>query len=283
MRGRARVIIPATIVTALALVGCQQIEATGAYLGEQAGVAGRYVSERVGEATTTISRWASGRPPDDQTACYAKERVAFYDAVSEVRTAQSFVFGAGLAGLIGSRVTTYSGSFATRLVSTGFAATMAAFVQEIAADHARIEGVTSTFSDLMGCRQREATMLKADVAAGRISRSDGQEAMTRLRSLVEEDLVVAREINATLQERTTEFQLSAEKAREEVANAPTPAEQREQQQEVQKAEAAVQTNQQAVSQQSASIEQASDLQQSDEFELSLLGAPPGNRSVSAKT
>jgi hypothetical protein len=122
----------------------------------------------------------------------------------------------------------------------------------------------------MACRRREAAMLQADVAAGRIPRSDGQETMARLRSLVEEDVAVAREINGTLQERTTEFQLSAEKAKEEVAKAPTRQEQRQQQQEVKKAEAAVQTNQQAVSQQSASIEQASALPQSDTFELSLL-------------
>jgi hypothetical protein len=262
-------IVVATL-TGLVLAGCQQIEDAGRYLGDQAGVAGRYVGQQLGAATTAVSRWASGRPPDDQTACYATERVAFYDAVSKVKTAESLVFGAALAGLIGPRVTTYSSSFATRMVSTGFAATMAAFMQEIAADHARIEGVTSTFNALMACRRREAAMLKADVAAGRIPRSDGQETMARLRSLVEEDVAVAREINGTLQERTTEFQLSAEKAKEEVAKAPTPKEKREQAQEVQKAEAAVQTNQQAVSQQSASIEQASALPQSDTFELSLL-------------
>jgi hypothetical protein len=284
-RGRAPVILVA--VTGLALAGCQQVKETGQYLGQQAGVAGRYVSDKFGEATATVSRWASGRPADDETSCYATERVAFYDAVSEVETAESMVFGAGLAGLVGAAVTTYSDSFATRLVSAGFAVTMAALLKEIEADHARIERITSTFDDLMACRRGEATMLKADVSAGRVSRADGQQQMARLRSLVEEDLVVARETNETLQARTTEFELSAEKAKEEVEQPtaqperagepapPTPQEQREREQEVQKAEAAVQTNQQALSQQSATIEQASTAQQSDEFELAWLVEPSG--------
>ena len=51
---------------------------------------------------------------------------------------------------------------------------------------------------------------------------------------------------------------------------PPPEEQRQREEEIQKAEAAVQTNQQALSQQSATIEQASDLPQSDAFELGLL-------------
>jgi hypothetical protein len=139
----------------------------------------------------------------------------------------------------------------------------------------------------MACRRNEAEMLQADVAAGRVARLEGVETMARLRALVEEDLAVARETNQTLQARTAEFELSAEKAREEVqqapaqpaqpaqpgAPAPTPQERQEQQAEIQKAEAAVQTNQQALSQQSATIEQAAALEQSDAFVLALLIDP----------
>jgi hypothetical protein len=268
-------------VTTLALAGCAQIQETGTYLGERAGAAGGYVSDRFGAATTAVGRWASGRPADDETSCYATERVAFYDAVSDVNTAESLVFGAKLAGLVGLAVTTYSDSFATRLVSAGFAVTMVALVAEVEADHGRIELVTSTFNDLMACRRGEAQRVKSDVRAGRLSRSAGEEQLNQLKSLVEQDLVVAREANQTLQARTTEFQLSTEKATEEVRQAtgapkpageqpPTPEEQQKREEEIQKAEAAVQTNQQALSQQSATIEQASTLPQSDEFELALL-------------
>jgi hypothetical protein len=278
--GRTPLILVATVTT-LALAGCAQIQETGAYLGERAGAAGGYVSDRFGAATTAVGQWASGRPDDDETSCYATERVAFYDAVSDVNTAESLVFGAKLAGLVGLAVTTYSDSFATRLVSAGFAVTMVALVAEIEADHGRIEFVTSTFNDLMACRRGEAQRVKSDVRAGRLSRIAGEEQLNQLKSLVEQDLVVARETNETLQARTTEFQLSTEKADEEVRQAtgepepareppPPPEEQRKQEEEIQKAKAAVQTNQQALSQQSATIEQASTLPQSDEFELALL-------------
>ena len=260
------------------------MQETGAYLGEQAGAAGSYVSDRFGAATTVVGRWASGRPADDETSCYATERVAFYDAVSDVNTAESLVFGAKLAGLVGLAVTTYSDSFATRLVSAGFAVTMVALVAEIEADHGRIELVTSTFNDLVACRRGEAQRVKTDVRAGRLSRSAGEEQLNQLKSLIEQDLVVARETNQTLQARTTEFQLSTEKADEEVRQAtgepepareqpPTPEEQHKREEEIQKAKAAVQTNQQALSQQSATIEQASTLPQSDEFRAGIARSP----------
>jgi len=280
---QGRVVLIAT-TTGLALTACQQLEQAGTYVKDKAEVAGNYVGEQFEVATITVSRWVSGRPEDDQTACYGTERVAFYDAVSEVNTAESLVFGARLAGLVGAAVTTYSNSFATRLVAAGFTLTMVALVSEIESDRTRIEQVTVTFNDLLACRRREAAALKSDVSAGRTSRSYGQEQMAQLRALVEEDLVTAREINETLRERTAEFELSTEKAKEEAKQAattpeqagappPSPEEQRERQEEIRKAEAAVQTNQKALSQQSASIEQASALPQSDAFELGMLEDP----------
>jgi hypothetical protein len=283
---RTPVILFAT-VSVLALASCQQVK-------ETAGAAGTYIGDRVGAATTTVSGWVSGRPPDDGTSCYATERDAFYDAVSDVKTAESLVFGAKLAGLVGLAVTTYSDSFATRLVSAGFAVTMAALVNEIEEDHARIELVTSTFDDLMVCRRAEAQRVQSEVRDGQLSRTDGEARMNQLKLLVEEDVLVARETNETLQARTTEFQLSTEKAKEEVKQAvgqpeqagepaPSPQEQQEREEEIQKAEAAVQTNQQAVSQQSATIEQASTLPQSDSFELALRGSTFGDGRPTAKT
>jgi hypothetical protein len=294
---RARFILLAT-VSLVALVGCQQVKETGAFIGERAGAAGRYVGDQVGAATSAVGRWASGRPEDDGTACYATERVLFYDAATDVKTAESMVFGAQLAGLVGLAVTTYSDSFATRLISAGFAVTMAALVSEIEADHERIERVTTTFDTLMACRRNEALMLKAEVDAGRMPRPEGAEAMARLRALVDEDLLVARETNQTLQARTAEFELSTEKAREEVRQAaaqpaqpatpaptppPGPQERQEAEAEIEKAEAAVQTNQQALSQQSATIEQAAAMEQSDAFELALLIDPFGEASRRATT
>lgn len=67
--GRTPLILVATVTT-LALAGCAQIQETGAYLGERAGAAGSYVSDRFGAATTAVGRWASGRPDDDATSCY---------------------------------------------------------------------------------------------------------------------------------------------------------------------------------------------------------------------
>jgi hypothetical protein len=277
--GRAPLILLAT-VSALALGGCAQIKETGSYLGEQAGAAGSFVGDKFGAATSAVGRWASGRPEDDATSCYATERTAFYDAVSDVKTAESLVFGAQLAALVGLAVTVYSDSFITRLVSAGFSVTMVALIADIEADRTRIERVTSTFNDLMACRRGEAQRVKSEVGAGRLSRSAGEAQLNQLKALVEEDLVVARDTNQTLQARTTEFELSTEKAKEEVSQAtgpeqageppPAPEEQREREEQIQKAEAAVQTNQQALSQQSATIEQASDLPQSDAFELGLL-------------
>jgi hypothetical protein len=131
--GRAPSILLAT-VSLIALVGCQQVK-------ETASAAGRYVGDQVGAATSAIGGWVSGRPPDDGTVCYATERVLFYDAATDVKQAESLVFGAKLAGLVGLTVTTYSNSFAARLVSAGFTVTMAALVSEVEADHARIERV----------------------------------------------------------------------------------------------------------------------------------------------
>jgi hypothetical protein len=270
---RARRALLIVTVSALALTGCQQLKETGAYVGDKASAAGRYVGEKVSETTSAVGRWASGRPPDDLTACYATERVAFYDAIKEVKNAQSAVFAAGFAALIGAAVTTYSSSIATQLIAAGFAATMVGLIADITSDQTRIENVTTTFDALMACRRQEANAIKADVAAQRLTRTDGEAAMAKLRTLIAEDVEAAREVNQTLQQRTAEFQLSAEEAKKEAANAPTPEERQEHEQEVEKAEAAVQTNQQAVSQQSATIEQAAVLEQSDEFELGRLDDP----------
>jgi hypothetical protein len=262
-------------VSAFALSGCQQIQETGALVGEKVGAAGRYVGDKVSETTSALGRWASGRPPDDLTACYATERVAFYDAIKEVRDAQSAVFAAGFAALIGAAVTTYSSSIATQLIAAGFAVTMVALIADITADRTRIENVTTTFDALMACRRQEANAIKSDVAAQRLARADGEAAMAKLRTLIAEDVEAARAVNETLQQRTAEFQLSAEEAKKEAVNAPTPEKRQEQEQEVKKAEAAVQTNQQAVSQQTATIEQAAVLEQSDEFELGRFDDPSG--------
>ena len=69
---------------------------------------------------------------------------------------------------------------------------------DISADNSQIDGAQKAFNQLLDCRRKQAADLRADVAAGRVSRDDGVKQMAAIRSRFDEDIKLGREINANM-------------------------------------------------------------------------------------
>lgn len=244
------------VTTCLVVASCEQAKSVGNTLTTGALQAYDWTSRQVQEIVV-------GTPADDGTACYAKERVAFYDAVGDVKNAERLQIGAGIVAIGGAAVAVVSDDLATRIVAAGIAAGMVALIAKVEEDRTRIVAVTTTFNDLKDCRVREARQINADVARATISRDAASARLAQTRALLQEDLLVAKDVNEALETRTAAFALTADKVEAEakVPDAPprSTAEQQQDQQEIANARAAIQTNQRVLEQQDVALEQAEDL------------------------
>jgi hypothetical protein len=213
-------------------------------------------------------------PGDDGTTCYDPQRRAFYAAVADANQAQSAVAAVGsLLPSLFSAGTSGSPFLSTisRELASNFEATMSGFLTDLQNDRTRIQTVTTRFDALVLCRRSEAAAINRDFRAGRISRTDAQQRMSRLRDLLRDDVEAARRTNAVLDERNREFQVAAAQARNTAAQAPSQAERREREGQVRQAEAATQTNQRALNEQTSSVAQAEQLVASPSLQLGALG------------
>ncbi|MEM9682455.1 MAG: hypothetical protein AAF942_04240 [Pseudomonadota bacterium] len=204
----------------------------------------------------------SGAPADDGTSCYAKYRVPFYEEANNAAQAKSVIDGVGtyVTAMLTSRSgsNTYSQQIGT-LLASNFRATMQSVVTDVQNDTTRINRLNKQFSALTSCRRTEAARINADYKAGKISQTVASQRMTTVRKVMSEDIAKARETNKRITARTDEFKLTAKTARKQVAAAPSRNERRERQQEVEKAEEAVQTNQKALNESVATVAQAETL------------------------
>jgi hypothetical protein len=162
-----------------------------------------------------------------------------------------------------------------QLAAIGFAATMVAVAVDLDDDRERTEAVSRTFDDLVDCRKGEARQINAELKQGGITREVAEQRMAQLRTLLQEDVTVAQGANAIQMARAEAFTVTVEEAKKKAPPPKAPEEAEKNQVEVKKAEAAIQTNQRVLAQQTASIEQAQKLAGGDGgFQLSLLLAPP---------
>jgi triphosphoribosyl-dephospho-CoA synthetase len=210
------------------------------------------------------------QPSDDGTSCYSPQRVTFYAAVAEVNEAQRMQSGAAAGALVAGFAATYADSTVSKLAATGFAAAMGLVIADIETDRTRIAAVTDSFDSLVACRSNEAQQINDDYKNRRLEREAAEEKLATLRRLLAQDIQVAQGTNAILKERNNAFELSTQQIEAEAPPPATTNEAAQRKEQVQKADAAIQTNQKVLSQQTASIEEAEALANSpEEFELSL--------------
>ena len=98
---------------------------------------------------------------------------------------------------------------------------------DLSRENDQIDKTQLAFAQLNDCRRDEANRVRADLAAGRLTRPQAEQAMAGVKARAAEDLRIARQINAKLEERGANFQFANEQvnppAPAPVAAAPAPA------------------------------------------------------------
>ncbi|MFY7960957.1 MAG: YMGG-like glycine zipper-containing protein [Elsteraceae bacterium] len=98
---------------------------------------------------------------------------------------------------------------------------------DLSRENDQIDKTQLAFAQLNDCRRDEANRVRADLAAGRLTRPQAEQAMAGVKARAAEDLRIARQINAKLEERGANFQFANEPvnppAPAPVAVAPAPA------------------------------------------------------------
>ncbi|HEU0223088.1 MAG TPA: hypothetical protein VFR34_12875 [Paracoccaceae bacterium] len=211
------------------------------------------------------TRQTYATPASSDAAC-AAERDRYHAAVRQAQaTEQIYAFGsivaqAALMSGIGSRL----GIFGSLAVSQ-FATQMSQLQQGLRNDHARIAAYNAALQDLTDCRVAESRRLSREVEQGQVARAEAEARAAALRRSQIEDVQVARQTNAVIEDRSAKFE-------SEVAQARTRSEQEgTHSAEVVAAEQSLQTNQAELQR----TEQTTAVAESrvTELEISFLGLP----------
>jgi predicted small secreted protein len=249
---RTAILIAAAVSSTLLLAGCnattQSVKDTSANAWEK--------------TKQGFNQTFSGVPADDSTACYKSHRVPFYEQANQASKSKSVVKGVGdvMGNVVRRQFTggTYSNQIGNMLAQN-FVATMKSVVTDMRNDTARTQQLNGRFTALTNCRRREASTINANYRARKITRSTAQAKLASLRAVMSQDIAKARETNNQIRARTDEFKLTTSTARQKVAVAPNRTSRREREREVKKAEKAVQTNQKALNESVASVDEAQTL------------------------
>ncbi len=98
---------------------------------------------------------------------------------------------------------------------------------DLSRENDQIDKTQVAFAQLSNCRRDEAARIRSDLAAGRLTRPQAEQAMLGVKQRSTEDLRIARQINAKIEERGANFQFANEQinppAPTPVAAAPAPA------------------------------------------------------------
>lgn len=81
---------------------------------------------------------------------------------------------------------------------------------DLARENEQIDKTQVAFAQLNDCRRDEANRVRSDLAAGRLTRPQAEQAMAGVKARAAEDLRIARQINAKLEERGANFQFANE-------------------------------------------------------------------------
>ncbi|WP_439577656.1 YMGG-like glycine zipper-containing protein [Elioraea sp.] len=81
---------------------------------------------------------------------------------------------------------------------------------DLSKENAEIDRTQLAFDQLSDCRFRQAQAVRADVAAGRLTRDQGQARLAQLRGWWNRDIALARQINEKMATRGAEYETAAE-------------------------------------------------------------------------
>lgn len=81
---------------------------------------------------------------------------------------------------------------------------------DIDRENLAIDKTQYAFNKLVACRNTEASRIRADYRAGRISRAQAEAAMGRVRALAESDLRLARSISEHIQQRSNDYSTASQ-------------------------------------------------------------------------
>lgn len=272
-RVRVGSVVQLVACAAFVLAGCETATDIKNTVVEAAEESGSFISTESSHAADFIMGRKSGLLQDDGTPCFSTARLPFYAAVDEITEAQRLKYGAMVGTAVATFAAFYAKSTLAKLAAVGFGATMVAVIADIQADRARITKVNETFGALVKCRQREAGQINQDYGRRKLDRSAAEDRLANLRKLMAEDVEAAQGVNAILTARNDGYVLTTKQTEQQAPPAKDRKEVNERTQQAKKAEAAIQTNQKALAQQTASIRQAQALSGADGFSLSWLAEP----------
>lgn len=116
--------------------------------------------------------------------------------------AKGALIGAGAGAVVGGA----TGYFAAkqRATSDPVALTQAVYT-DIYNENAQLDSVSAAFVRLRDCRYQGAKLIKADFAAGRMSKADAQAKLGVMRQRFQEDIVFAEGLNSKIAERGSQY------------------------------------------------------------------------------
>ncbi len=81
---------------------------------------------------------------------------------------------------------------------------------DVQAENKKVDGAQAAFNRLLDCRRKQAADLKADVAAGRVSHSDGEKQMAEIKARYTDDVEIGRRINANMADHAANLEYANE-------------------------------------------------------------------------
>ena len=173
---------------------------------------------------------AAGVHPEDSGDACAAQRAELRGA--ENYYAQSIVQGALIGGVVGGLTGWLVGDsgksaaigaaagavaggvggyyMAKRKVASDAAGVSSAVLKDVVADSQEIDKATLAFAKLRDCRFGAAQQVKADLAAGRISRAQAVSRLDDLQRRFAEDVTIAQQVGAKMADRSKEFQYASD-------------------------------------------------------------------------
>jgi hypothetical protein len=103
------------------------------------------------------------------------------------------------------------------------AARFRAINSDVQAENKKVDGAQQAFNRLLDCRRKQAAQLRADVAAGRVSRADGTKQMEQIKARYADDVEIGKRINANMADHAVNLEYASEQLKPQpyVTIAPT--------------------------------------------------------------
>lgn len=183
------------------LIGCAEVSQTASYLTEQLGM-------------------PSTRVTEDTTAC-ADPRAAYLREANAAKTLDTMVsVGKSALDIAGFRLGGGGASQFEAALSGQFNQVVNDLTASARESAQRTRTFNAAFDTLYDCRTAEAARINRDRRAGRLSMADAEAQMALLRTLVEEDIRIARGVQIEIAGRQQSFEVAQQKARAQTT-APT--------------------------------------------------------------